>query len=186
MYACSYYLEPEVEWPTAEMRGISVVDRERWLALEPQLLALHERQYGRFGGGQRREPGYWRMILDGHVYGEHPWWLATLADEAGGLAGYLVAGQGVWAARERVHVYEVVGREDEDGGAAGALCASLLGGWPTQRAPGLPVQPDAPPAAADGLCRGREHVARHGPHPAPGSHLWPAGGGLGPAGYRSP
>jgi hypothetical protein len=127
MYACWYYLEPEVEWTNADQygrsvdeRGISVVDRElavvdrkRWLALEPQLLALHEQQYGRFGGGQRREPGYWRMILDGHVYCEHPWWLATLSDQAGRLAGYLVAGQGVWAARDRVYVFEVVGRDDD-------------------------------------------------------------------------
>ena len=114
MYACWYTLEPEVEWDTTDGCSISVVDRERWLALEPQLLALHERQYGRFGGGQRREPGYWGTILDGHVYCEHPWWLVTLAGEAGGLAGYLVAGQGVWAARERVYVFEVVGREDGD------------------------------------------------------------------------
>jgi GNAT superfamily N-acetyltransferase len=134
MYACWYYLEPEVEWPAADRNGLSadesglsadehgqpvdargfaVVDEERWLALEPQLLALHERQYGRFGGGRRREPGYWRTVLDGHVYGEHPRWLVTLADEAGRLAGYLVAVQGDWGTEDQVYVYEVVGRDDD-------------------------------------------------------------------------
>jgi len=113
MYACWYYLDPEVEWPAADERGLAVVDREHWLGLEPQLLALHEQRYGHFGGGRRREPGYWRTILDGHVYCEHPRWLATLTNETGRLAGYLVAVQGDWATQKQVYVYEVVGRDDD-------------------------------------------------------------------------
>jgi ribosomal protein S18 acetylase RimI-like enzyme len=119
MYACWYYLEPEVERAYADQYGrsvdecgVSVVDRQRWLALEPQLLALHERQYGRFGGGQRREPGYWRMILDGHVYCEHPRWLVTATADSGQLTGYLVAVRGDWSSATSVCLYEVVG-EDE-------------------------------------------------------------------------
>ena len=112
MYGCWYYLEPEVEWPTADERGLAVIDRKRWLALEPQLLALHERRYGRFGGGRRREPGYWPMILDSHVYTEHKWWLVTATTDAGQLAGYLVVAQGNWSSATAVFVCEVVG-EDE-------------------------------------------------------------------------
>jgi hypothetical protein len=112
MYACWYYLEPEVEWPAADVRDLSVVDREHWLALEPQLLSLYERQYGRFGGGRRREPGYWSMILDSHVYGARQWWLVTATTEAGELAGYLVAAQGYWSSANALCVQEVVG-EDE-------------------------------------------------------------------------
>jgi GNAT superfamily N-acetyltransferase len=112
MYACWYTLEPEVEWRTADGRGLSVVEREGWLALEPQLLALHERHYGRFGGGRLRGPGYWRTILNGHVYGENPWWLSVATTDAGHLAGYLVAVQGYWSSATAVCIYEVVG-EDE-------------------------------------------------------------------------
>jgi hypothetical protein len=89
------------------------VDRERWLSLEPRLLALHERQYGRFGGGRRRGPGYWSTILDGHVlYGERPWRLVTATTDAGRLSGYLVAAPGYWSSAAAVCVNEVVG-EDE-------------------------------------------------------------------------
>jgi GNAT superfamily N-acetyltransferase len=113
MYACRYNLPSEVTWPPVDERGISVLDRERWMALETQLLSLHERQYGRFGGGQRRRPGYWNVILDGHVYSQCTWWLVALMSEAGRLAGYLVAAQGAWPSSQEVSVYEVVG-EDED------------------------------------------------------------------------
>jgi len=112
MYACWYDLEPEVEWPAIDGDGISVVDRERWLALESQLLSLYGRHYGRFGGGRRRGPGYWRTILDGHVYCENPWWLVVAATDSGQLSGYLVAVQGYWSSATAVCVYEVVG-EDE-------------------------------------------------------------------------
>jgi GNAT superfamily N-acetyltransferase len=135
MYARHYFLPPEVAWPSSgapgsslAFPGISVVDRQRWLALEPQLLDLYVRTYGRFGGGQRREPGYWQMILDGHVYADRgpkgwPWWLVTAnqgwaVNQGGGgsqddrLAGYLVAAQGLWDDSPDVYVYEVVG-EDE-------------------------------------------------------------------------
>ncbi|MBL7201138.1 MAG: GNAT family N-acetyltransferase [Anaerolineae bacterium] len=111
MYAHWYRLPPEVSWPPGDAEGISVLDRERWLALEPDLLALHERQYGRFGGGQLRGPGYWRSILEGHVLRENKWWFLTLTPE-GRLAGYLVAVQGTWRPSEDVYVYEAVG-EDE-------------------------------------------------------------------------
>jgi GNAT superfamily N-acetyltransferase len=113
MYACWYYLEPEVAWEPVDETGMETVDRGRWRALEPQLLALHERQYGRFGGGRQRGPGYWRTILDSHVYSEHRWWLVTLSDGAGCLQGYLVAGQGGWPVPERVYVLETVGRSDD-------------------------------------------------------------------------
>jgi hypothetical protein len=112
MYGCWYYLEPEVEWPAVDERGLAVIDRKRWLALEPQLLALYDRHYGRFGGGRWREPGYWAMILDSHIYGEHPWWLVTATADSGRLAGYLVAAQGYWSSATALCVNEVVG-EDE-------------------------------------------------------------------------
>ena len=67
MYACGYHVDPERAWPECDARGLEVVDRERWLALEPELLALHAQQYGAYGGGRRRAPGFWREILDGHV-----------------------------------------------------------------------------------------------------------------------
>ena len=116
MYACWYYLSPEVEWPAVDSAAgaarISVIDRESWLALEPQLLALYERRCGGFGGGQRRGPGYWSMILDGQVFAQRKRWLVTMMTETGQLRGYLVAGQGVRSAAHAVLVYEVVG-EDE-------------------------------------------------------------------------
>jgi GNAT superfamily N-acetyltransferase len=112
MYACWYNLPPEIAWPPVDTTGISVLDRVHWVALEPQLLALYERQYGRFGGGQRRTPGYWKMILDGHVFRERKWWLVSLTSHAGHLAGYLVATRGLWSSLEDVFVYEVVGEDD--------------------------------------------------------------------------
>jgi GNAT superfamily N-acetyltransferase len=119
MYGCWYTLDPEVAWPAADQHrqsadgyGTQVVDRERWLALESQLLSLYERQYGHFGGGQRREPGYWRTILDGHVYAGHRWWLVVSTNDTGRPIGYLAAARGYWSSDSAVCVYEVVG-EDE-------------------------------------------------------------------------
>jgi hypothetical protein len=111
-YACWYYSEPENAWPVADEMGISVLDRIEWLSLEPQLLALYHRKYGLYGGGRQRGPGYWRQILEGHVYAGSKWWLATLTSESGRLLGYLVAAQGLWSSKTTVCVYEVVG-EDE-------------------------------------------------------------------------
>jgi predicted acetyltransferase len=111
MYARSYCLPPEVAWPQADEAGISILDRKRWLALEPQLLALYELKYGGFGGGQRRGSGYWEMILNGHVYKEHKWWLLSLTS-GDRLMGYLVASQGLHEDSPDVYVYEVVGADD--------------------------------------------------------------------------
>ena len=112
MYAYGYTLPPEQDLGPVDETGVAVLAREAWLAREPELLALYGSQYGRYGGGQRRGPGYWQRILDGHVYKAHKWWPITL--EAGDhLAGYLVAVRGYWAAAEDVCVYEVVGEDDE-------------------------------------------------------------------------
>jgi GNAT superfamily N-acetyltransferase len=111
VYACWYYLEPEVSWPKADETGISVVGRERCLALEPQLLSLYQQQYGLYGGSRQRKPGYWRQILDGHVYAGSKWWLVTCTESGGRLLGYLVAAQGLWSSQTTVCVYEVVGEE---------------------------------------------------------------------------
>ena len=59
MYARRYTLAPAQAAEVgadAPQQGIAILDREPWLAMEPELLALYERQYGRFGGGQRRNP----------------------------------------------------------------------------------------------------------------------------------
>jgi hypothetical protein len=77
------------------------------------MLALYERKYGRFGGGQRRTPGYWRTILDAHVVKDLKWWLVSLTSSEGRLLGYLVAAKGSWHASEDVYIYEVVGEDDD-------------------------------------------------------------------------
>jgi hypothetical protein len=111
-YMCFYALPPEVQWPPAEETGIEALDRERWLALEPQLLLLYERRYGRFGGGWQRGPGYWQRILDSHVYRDRKWWLITLRAGLDRVRGYLVASYGLWDASPDLVVYEVVGEND--------------------------------------------------------------------------
>lgn len=111
MYACWYYLEPEVAWPAAEETGIAVVGRQEWLELEPQLIELYQRRYGLYGGGRQRDPGYWRQVLDGHVYAASRRWLVTLTGGGGGLLGYLVAVQGLWSSPNAVCVYEAVGED---------------------------------------------------------------------------
>lgn len=105
-------LPPEVHWPAAEEAGIEVLDRARWLELEPQLLALYERRYGRFGGGWQRGPGYWQRILDGHVYRDRKWWLIVQDAGPDSVRGYLVASYGLWDASPDLMVYEVVGEDD--------------------------------------------------------------------------
>ena len=129
MYARHYFLPSEVAWPPADEgehdhTGISVLDRERWVSLEPQLLALYERKYGRFGGGQQRAPGYWETILKGHVFTDayrpgdlgrkdQRWQLVVLTSGADRLAGYLVAAEGLGDGTQGVHIYEVVGESDD-------------------------------------------------------------------------
>jgi len=108
-YASWYHLEPEVGWSTEDETGFSVLPREEWLSLEPQLLSLYRRHYGLYGGGRQRDPGYWRQFLDGHVFAASKRWLVTLHDEGGALLGYLVAVQGQRHAGGAVRVYEVVG-----------------------------------------------------------------------------
>ena len=63
VYARRYTLPPETRLPLGHTQEIRVLDRQAWAALEPQLLALYQTQYGRFGGGQQRKPGYWTLIL---------------------------------------------------------------------------------------------------------------------------
>jgi len=111
-YMSFYNLPPEAHWPAAEEAGIEVLDRDRWLELEPQLLALYERHYGRFGGGWQRAPGYWRTILDAHVYRDRKWWLIVLGAGPERVRGYLVASYGLWDASPDLVVYEVVGEDD--------------------------------------------------------------------------
>ena len=111
-YMRFYDLPPEVQWPAAVGAGIEALDRARWLELEPQLLALYAQRYGRFGGGWQRGPGYWRTILDGHVYRDRTWWLITLGAGAERVRGYLVASLGLWEASPDLCVYEVVGEDD--------------------------------------------------------------------------
>jgi GNAT superfamily N-acetyltransferase len=118
-YMSFYNLPPEVGWPAAEEAGIEVLDRDRWLDLEPQLLALYEQRYGRFGGGWQRGPGYWHTILDAHVYRDRKWWLIALGTGPERVRGYLVASYGLWDASPDLVVYEVVGEDD-------AAVASLL------------------------------------------------------------
>jgi hypothetical protein len=118
MYARRYNLPAEAVWPQADDTGIGTVDREGWVALEPDLLALYDRVYGRFGGGRERNPGYWDLSLSAHVYRERKWWCVTLSDGErqdvpGRLAGYLVAAQGTWADTPDVYVYEVVGESGD-------------------------------------------------------------------------
>ncbi len=111
-YMCFYDLPAEVRWPATEETGIEVLDRECWLDLEPQLLALYERRYGRFGGGWQRALGYWRTILDAHVYRDRKWWLIALGAGSERIRGYLVASYGLWDASPDLCLYEVVGEHD--------------------------------------------------------------------------
>jgi predicted acetyltransferase len=112
-YGCLYELPEEVSWPAEGEEGIAVLERDQWLALEPDLLALYARQYGRYGGGQKRGPGYWQMILEGHVYREHRWWLVSLTSSEGHLRGYLVATWELHRADGHAYVCEVVGEDQE-------------------------------------------------------------------------
>ena len=119
-YACRYVWPAERSLPL-DLRGeptargqIALLDRERWLEIEPGLLALYQRHYGRFGGGRRRGAGYWREILGGHVYCELEWRLVVLRDGGGRLAGYLVAAQGLASPSEELYIYEVVGETEGD------------------------------------------------------------------------
>lgn len=101
----------EVEWSETEAAGCTMLDREQWLSLEPETLALYEQCYGAFGGGQVRIQGHWQRILDGHVYGARPWYFITCRTAWGALSGYLVATHGTWDASDDLCIYEVVGTE---------------------------------------------------------------------------
>ncbi|HHK42928.1 MAG TPA: GNAT family N-acetyltransferase [Planctomycetaceae bacterium] len=112
MYAHSYNLPPEVKWPSAGVEGFTILTREEWVALEPELLSLYEHRYGRFGGNWQRSPGYWSMILAEHVYRERQWDLITWRPDGGRLAGYAVAVHGRASPTPEINLYEVVGEDD--------------------------------------------------------------------------
>ncbi len=95
----------------SKVDGCVMLDRERWLSMEPETLALYKQCYGTFGGGQVRTPGYWQRTLDGHVYGARPWHFITCRTPWGALSGYLVATYGTWDASDDLCVYEVVGTD---------------------------------------------------------------------------
>jgi len=111
-YMRNYVLSSESPLPPANVSGIRVVSREQWMAMEARLLSCYEARYGRFGGARKRRPGYWRTILDGHVYRERPWSLVVMESEPDRLAGYMVAVRGLWANTDEVYIYEVVGEDD--------------------------------------------------------------------------
>ncbi len=169
---------------------VSPVDRDRWLALEPATLSLYHRQYGRFGGGQRRKPGYWRMILDGHVYRDWAWRLFALWRNGDQLAGYMVIVDGQTASSVERFIYEVVG---DDAQAVEALIChachlvrTSVGSrrfrccpaWAGRATVCLPGQPGVCAAASHGVRRRGQYAAHHGPPSAPRSHLPPPGRGL--------
>ena len=103
----------EVEWGETDAAGCVMLDRERWLSIEPETLALYEQCYGTFGGGQVRIAGHWQRILDGHVYGARPWHFITCRTAWGALSGYLVATHGTWDVSDDLCVYEVVGTDGD-------------------------------------------------------------------------
>jgi GNAT superfamily N-acetyltransferase len=114
MYARTYSA-PLCGYTGGDASGLLVLDPEEWIALEPQLLSLYAKKYGRYGGGRLREPGYWSAILAAHVYRERDWRLIVLRKESDPqvIRGYLVAViGGSWRPSEDVQVFEVVG-EDE-------------------------------------------------------------------------
>jgi GNAT superfamily N-acetyltransferase len=96
--------------------GCACLDPASWVAIESELLALYARRYGRYGGGWRREPGYWQTILESHVYRDRPWWLVTLrsgGDPGDRLLGYMVAvWSGLWSPARSLYIYEAVGEDD--------------------------------------------------------------------------
>ena len=111
-YVRNYVLSSETALSPASVSGISVLSREQWIEMEASLLACYEAQYGHFGGGRKRRPGYWRTILDGHVYRAREWLTVVFQPEPDRLAGYMVAVRGLWADTDEIYIYEVVG-EDE-------------------------------------------------------------------------
>ncbi len=97
----------------SDSHGFVSHSRHQWCAREPQLLALYAKHYGSHGGGQQRKQGYWKMVLDGHVYRDRICWLVTYAPHGQQIAGYLVAANGLADATDDVHVYEVVGDDEQ-------------------------------------------------------------------------
>ena len=92
--------------------GQRIINKDDWLDREPELLQLYHNTYGRFGGGRKREPGYWRTIFNGHVFKERNWQL-IVSSRSGRLAGYSVCTDGAAKPTLDTYVYEVVGEDDK-------------------------------------------------------------------------
>ena len=109
-------------------QGITVQTREQWLGRERELLALYRVEFGMYGGARKREAGYWRSILDGHVFRARKWRLIWLAARGVDLAGYLVAAGGSGKTTEDLHIYELVAQNEDAAGRLIRYACGLVGG----------------------------------------------------------
>jgi GNAT superfamily N-acetyltransferase len=111
-YARDYVLSSKSTLPPISVPGIAEVSRDQWIEMEPSLLACYETRHNHLGGGRKRHPGYWRAILQGHVYRDREWCLFVIQPEPDHLAGYMVAVRGLSTDTDEMYIYEIVG-EDE-------------------------------------------------------------------------
>lgn len=117
--------------------SVSVLQETAWMARERELLRLYHREYGAFGGDRRRDVGFWREIVDGHVFGGRPWRFLLAEDRRGRTMGYAVVVYGTWKDMDDPCVYELVACDEPTRLALLAESAAGRGDGQTLRFPAV-------------------------------------------------
>ena len=110
-YAAELLLPADAAAPSVRGHEVIEVDRAGWLSVERDLLRLHADQYSGFGGARPRGPGYWKMILDSHVFKSRGW-KSLVAKKNGAVTGYLTGIFGTWQNIEDLCVFELVADDE--------------------------------------------------------------------------
>ena len=141
----SFFSHQRPETLTQDRRlTIMRTTEQEWNASEDEIIAYYQENYGEYGGGKLRYPGYWAEIFAGHVFKEREWFLLVARDGRERLIGYAIFTHGTWMHHEDIHLYEITGDDEKTVEALLAAGGRLAPGRPL-RAPQISLaNPVAP------------------------------------------
>ena len=91
---------------------VGEISVDEWIEIQDSLNALYSRNHSAYGGGIIRSSGYWRELLDAHVFKSRPWRFFLARDKTGTSVGYMIIVLGTWRDMKDNHVYEIIATND--------------------------------------------------------------------------
>lgn len=92
-YLEEYTVSNPTDW--GEIPNVKITtDEDQFFAMEDEILRVFNSTFGKFGGFPPRGLGYWRKMVNGHIYAVHPTDFTYIWFEKNGqLEGYCICGR---------------------------------------------------------------------------------------------